>query len=165
MARLASRPKRGALKGARRVRRLLKRLPDTVAAEMAEVMKANGPAIRAYAQAAAPDKSGALRRAIAWKFNARSLSLRVGLLTRAVARRLFYARILEFGRAAQTVTVRRRTRTGRTAIYRLRIKAIDDRRFDFVSGRAYRFARQTLQPDLIKVWQRALAKAAGGGDD
>jgi hypothetical protein len=157
--------KRGALKGARKVKRLLKRLPDEVSAEMAAVLKEHGPVITAYAKAAAPQRSGALSRAISWKVLPKSLSLRVGLLTKATSRKLFYARILEFGRKAQTVVVKRRTKTGRVSAYRLRVKAISRGRYDFLAGRAMTFATSNIRPALSKVWERALVKASSGGSD
>jgi hypothetical protein len=156
--------KRGALKGARKVKRLLKRLPDDVSAQMAAVLKQHAPAITAYAKAAAPQRSGALARAISWKVLPKSLSLRVGLLNKAISRKLFYARILEFGRKAQTVVVKRRTKTGRVA-YRLRVKPINRGRYDFLAGRAMTFATGTIRPDLVKLWERALQRAASGGGD
>lgn len=157
--------KRGALKGARRVKRLLKRLPDDVRIEMAAVLTEHAPAITAYAKAAAPQRSGELAKAIKWKVSAKTLSLRVGLLTRAESRRLFYARILEFGRKAQTVVAKRRTKSGRTAAYRLRVKPINRARYDFLAGRAMTFATGTLRPALGTVWERALRRAGGGGDE
>ena len=151
------------LSGARRVRRLLKRLPDDVRTEMAGVLQQQGPIITAYARAAAPRRTGKLERAIDWRVRPKSLSLRVGLLTKKVASDLFYARILEFGRKAKTVVAKRRTRAGRIA-YRLRVKPIARDRYDFLSGRARRFAIESLRPRLDKVWTRALANAAGGDE-
>lgn len=156
--------KRGALKGARRVKRLLKRLPDDVAVEMVAVLREHAPAITAYAKAAAPYGKGKLTRAIAWKVLPKSLSLRVGLLTKAIARPLFYARILEFGRKAATVIVKRRTKTGQST-YRLRVSPIARGRYDFLAGRAMTFAASKLRPDLGKIWERALRRAGGGGDE
>jgi hypothetical protein len=159
--------KRGALKGARKVKRLLKRLPDDVNAEMAAVLRDHGPAITAYAKAAVPNKksTGKLAQAINWKVLPKSLSLRVGLLTKATSRRLFYARILEFGRKGQTVVAKRRTKTGRVSAYRLRVKPINRGRYDFLAGRAMTFATANIRPALGKVWERALTKAASGGGD
>lgn len=154
--------RRGSLRGASKVRKLLKRLPDDVAAEMVGVLRANGPIISAYARAAAPAQTGKLRRAIDWRVRPKSLSLRVGLLTKAVARDLFYARIIEFGRKARTVVVKRRTRGGGVSAYRLRVSPIGRGTYDFLAGRAMRFAREKLRPDLAKVWERALSNAASG---
>lgn len=151
------------LKGARRVKRLLKRLPDDVRAEMVGVLQQQGPIITAYARAAAPQRTGKLQRAIDWRVRPKSLSLRVGLLTKRVASDLFYARILEFGRKAKTVVAKRRTRGGRVA-YRLRVSPISRGRYDFLSGRAKRFAIESLRPHLGRVWTRALANAAGGDE-
>ncbi len=157
--------KRGALKGARKVKRLLKRLPDEVSREMVAVLNEHGPAIAAYARAAAPERTGALAKAIGWKVLPKGLSLRVGLLTKAISSRLFYARFLEFGRRGQTVTVKRRTKTGRTAVYRLRVKPISRARYDFVAGRAMSFATAKLRPELSKIWERALRRAAGASGE
>lgn len=163
---MTSRPrKRGALKGARRVKRLLKRLPDEVSAEMVDVLNAQAPFIAGYAREAAPRRSGKLASAIKWKVLPKSLSLRVGLLTRAVARDLFYGRILEFGRRAQTVTAKRAKPNGGFTTYRIRVPAISRARYDFLAGRAMTFATQRLRPELSKVWERALRRAGSGGSD
>jgi hypothetical protein len=65
---------------------------------------------------------------------------------------------------AQTVVVKRRTKTGRVA-YRLRVKPINRGRYDFLAGRAMTFATGTIRPDLVKLWERALQRAASGGGD
>ncbi len=156
---------RGALKGARRVSKLLKRLPDDVAAEMRAAMTEAGPVIAAYARAAAPQRSGALQRGIQWRLAPKTLRLRIGLLGKAANARLFYARILEFGRKAKTVTVRRSIGPGKRAVYQLRVKAIAPGQYDFLAGRAYRFAAEQLRPKLSTIWQKALQRASGGGDE
>lgn len=157
--------RRGALKGARRVGKLLKRLPGDVSAEMRAAMTEAGPVIAAYAKTAAPRRSGATAQAIQWRMAPKTLQLRVGLFGKAVNLRLFYARILEFGRKAQTVTVRRYTGTGRRSAYRLRVRAIEPGRYDFLAGRAYRFAAEQLRPRLATIWEKALRRAGGGGDE
>jgi hypothetical protein len=157
--------KRGALKGARKVSRLLKRLPETVRGEVVAVLKEKAPVITSYSQSAAPSKTGELRRAIKWKVSEKTLRLRIGLFGTKLNADLFRARILERGRRAQTVVVKRRVKGGGKSAYRLRVSPIGRGRYDFLAGRAMRFAIATLQPDLRKVWDRALRKAAGVGDD
>ena len=157
--------KRGALKGARRVSRMLKRLPDTVRGEIIEVYREHAPAITTYARTAAPSGTGRLARSIRSRIFEKTLKLRIGLFGAKLNADLFYARILERGRRAQTVVVKRRVKGGGKSAYRLRVKAIGRGRYDFLAGRAMGFAIDTLRPSLKQVWERALKKAAGVGDD
>ena len=157
--------KRGALKGARRVSRLLKRLPNTVGGEIIEVYREAAPTITAYSQAAAPTRTGELARNIKWRVFEKTLRLRIGLFGAKLNRDLFRARILERGRKARTVVVKRRVKGGGKVAYRLRVSAIGRGRYDFLAGRAMGFAIETLRPKLGKVWERALRKAGGVGDD
>jgi hypothetical protein len=156
---------RRALKGARRVSKLLKQLPDEVTAEMRTVLLEKAPVITAYAKAAAPSRTGAMARAINFRLSPKTLRLRIGYLTKQSAQDFFYARILEFGRKAQTVKVNRFTGPGKRAVYQLRVKAIDRGKYDFLAGRAMRFAISQVQPRLATVWEKALRRAGAGGDE
>lgn len=163
------RRKAGAVQGAGRVRRLLKRLPSDVSGEMVGVLREKAPAITAYSKMEAPSLTGALRSKIDWKVYPKSTSLRVGLIGKAANRQFFYARILEGGRGfkrSTSKTIRRRLAGGGLSkAYRMFIRRISSGRYDFTRGRAAKAASMILKPDLEKVWQRALSRAAEGGGE
>jgi hypothetical protein len=163
------RRKVGAVQGAGRTRRLLKRLPADVSGEMVEVLRNKAPAITAYSRMEAPSLTGGLRGKIDWKLYPKTASLRVGLIGKAANRQFFYARILEGGRGfkrSTSKTIRRRLAGGGfSRAYRMIIRRISSGRYDFTRGRAAKAATMILKPDLEKVWQRALSRAAGGGDE
>lgn len=143
--------------------RLIRNLPEAARAELADVLQDVAPAVRSTMLARVPRRSGALAAAIAVKVYPRTLRLRAGLLTRARARRLFYARILEYGRKAQTVNVRRRTPSGGRVAYVMRVAPI-------AAGRFIRGAMPELQTQLRvrlkEIWARILQQASRGmGND
>ena len=155
--------KRG-LKGASIVRRLLRDMPDAMRGEIVDLMQEKAPAALAIARGGAPARTGALRAALSVKVYPKAVRLRVGLLGKAVNRRLFYGRILEAGRRAQTVNVRRRTSSG-VSSYALRVSPISNRAYDMVEGPAKRQIRSLMFDQLHGIWERALRKAAMGGLD
>jgi hypothetical protein len=155
--------KRG-LKGAGDVRRLLKNMPDAVKGEIVSLYQSAAPKALSIARAGAPVRTGALRSALSAKVFPKSIRLRVGLLGKAVNRRLFYGRILEVGRKAQTVRARRRSGGG-TSTYAMRISPIPAARYDIVQGRARRSIRALITGPLRGIWEKALRRAAFGGTD
>jgi hypothetical protein len=163
------RRKAGAVRGAGKVRRLLKRLPADVSGEMVGVLRDKAPAITAYSKMETPSLTGGLRGKIDWKVYPKSTSLRVGLIGKAANRQFFYARILEGGRGFKRTTsktIRRRLAGGGLSkAYRMVIRRISSGRYDFTRGRAAKAASRILKPDLEKVWQRALSRAAEGGGE
>ncbi len=145
------------------IRRMIRRLPEAQKAEVASVFQSEGPVILAYAKASTPKKTGKLRNAITMKFSAKTLRLQIGLLTKKARRELFYGPILEKGRKPQTVRVRRRTASGDTITYSLRVKAMDKSEYDIVFGRVTEFARRRLKDPLKAAWQKAIGRAGNGG--
>lgn len=157
--------RRSGVKGAGRVRRMLRRLPDAIRTEIAKEMKAAGSTLLAAARRETPRRSGNLASLLSTKFYDKSLRLRVGLIGKAANRAGWYGRILEAGRKPQTVRVTRRTSNG-VVSYALRVKAMPASRFDIVRGRTRSLAQRLLRPVLGRIYNRALSKAAsGGGDD
>ncbi|HEX7742276.1 MAG TPA: hypothetical protein VF442_07560 [Sphingobium sp.] len=152
---------------------MMRQLPDAMKAEIREVLDRGGRAMVATMRARAPRKTGALHAGISYRIMA-SMKLRVGLLgTKRGRARLFYGRIQDLGRKAQTVTVTRRKtgvnnglRGGRkkaedvVSVYRLRVRPMAPKRF--VTGRMPDL-RNMLTRDLKAAWSRALARLAGGG--
>jgi len=92
----------------------------------------------------------------------KSLSLKLGLVTKRTQRQGFYGFILDQGRKAQTVQAKRRNRaTGTVSTYSLRVKGIARTRYNFVFGRIKDF-RQNELPRLRDALERVLGRAARG---
>lgn len=146
-----------------RVRRVLQGMGPEVEKQVLASYQRHAPAILAYARGEAPSRSGNLRARLAFKIFPKTLRLRIGLLTRAVQRKVWYARILEYGRRAQSVRVkRRRPVSGGLTQYVMRVKAIPAGRYDFVRGRAEEFMQRTLGADLRNVLNKALKRLSAG---
>lgn len=147
------------VKGAAAFRKRLKRLPDTVSTGIVEVLDEGGQKIRAAMQARARHRTGKLAAGVKYKVLPKSLRLQVGLLGTPRGRaKLFYGFILDKGRKAQTVVIKRGPRTGR----RMKIRAHEGD--SFVSGR-YRELRDLINRRANSVFDRALARISGGASD
>lgn len=151
------------LKGVKHIRRLLARLPDEVRAEMVKALEEAAPVALAIARRGNfRDRTGKLRRLLKAKVRPRSLRLLVGLITAKDRRDGFYGGILEGGRAAKVVTVRRAGKT-----YQLPIKPLSRSTYDIVRGRQQPLIRKAVENAVSPVWDRALrrATAAAGSAD
>lgn len=147
------------VKGARAFRRRLKQLPDSVSAEIVDVLDEGGQKIRAAMQARARRKTGKLVAGVKYKVLPKTLRLQVGLLGTPKGRaKLFYGFILDKGRVAKTVTIKRGPRAGSSMKIRAR------RGDNFVSGR-YRELRDLINARANRVFDRALARIGGGSSD
>lgn len=158
---MAARRGKSGLKGAGKVRRLLKRLPDEARASIVAELEKAAPVILSAARAETPVRTGALRRALEAKVFAKTMRLRVGLLTKAKRSKFFYGWILEAGRKPQTV----RARKAGGQPYQLRVKAISRERYDIVKGRTKALAQRLVRPGLDRAFRVALSKAATGNFD
>lgn len=147
------------VKGVRAFRQRLKKLPDAVTAEIIDVLDDGGQKMRAAMQARARRRTGKLAAGVKYKVLPKSLRLQVGLLGTPRGRaKLFYGFILDKGRKAKTVTIRRGPRTGRS----MKVRA---RKGDhFVSGR-YRELRELINRRANQVFDRALKRIGSGGRD
>lgn len=155
---MAYRKKR--VQGAASVRRVMKNLPDAMRDEMVDVLEEGSIELQRLVVAATPRRTGSLRAGIKRRVLKQSLRMQVGLLgTKKGRARLFYGRILDLGRKAQTVNV---TRRKNAAPYLMRVRGIQAKRF--VTGR-YPDVRAVIGRKLRGIWERALPKAAGGGSD
>lgn len=148
------------IRGVAKTRRLLKRLPEEMRAEMIGVLQRIGAATLGAARRETPTRSGLGRSLLAYKVYPKSLRLRMGLLTKKQNSRAFYLHILDVGRKAQTVTV---TRKKGVAPYKLRVSPIAAGKFDIVYGRTRALAKRLAGGILGGIYKRALTKAAGGG--
>lgn len=153
-----------ALQGSKSFRRLLKNIPSEARVEIAHAMEDVGPRLAAQMRANTPEKSGALRAGIKWRVSRRLLRLQVGLIgTKRGRAKLFYGYILNFGRKAQKVNVRRRTPSGAVSSYVMNVRGI--RAKHFVTG-GYRDLRSQLNAKLRDIWSKILKHAsAGAGND
>jgi hypothetical protein len=143
------------LRGDRDFRRLLKNMDQDIRGEIVVRLSLLGREMLPLVQASVPERTGALKRGVSMKFYPATLRLRIGLLSRPVARRLYYARIIEFGRKAQTVTAKRHGKS-----YQLRVKAMAPRSFLFQPTRA---VRSEFRRRLLGLWHETLRKASAGG--
>ena len=146
-----------------RIRRILSNIGPESEKEVLNAYHQHGPAILAYARSETPSRSGKLRAALNFKIYPKALRFRIGLLTKAVQRRVWYARILEYGRKSKVVTVKRRKPvSGGVAVYLMRIRAIPAGRYDFVRGRTEQFLDRTLGESLRKTLGNALRRLSVG---
>jgi len=176
---------RSRVRGAKTFRRILRGMPDAMRNELAGEMQQGGAELLAAMRSRAPrGATGKLASGLTAKVYPRYLRLRVGYIGKRVNSRLFYARILEFGRRAQTVSVSRLNKGGRQAwrsrirarqarlsrkphdlvsVYQLRVKPLAPRRFVYgpLTNLRVVFGRR-----LRGAWDRALKSIAGAnGND
>ena len=155
------------LHGAARARRMLKELGPAIEAEMVEELKRLAPMVEAEMKASIPVKTGGLRSAITSKVYPKTLRMRVGLLTKKAKRAYFYGWILERGRRARSVLVRRGPRKyarGRIVeaeqTYNLKVSPISRDKYDFIFGATRRRIQALTKKSLNRVYERALRRAS-----
>ncbi len=170
------------LRGLTRTKRILRRLPDDTAAEVVTELNVTGRSILNAVLARTPRRRGHLRAAIRMKVLPKSLRLQIGLIgSKAERNDVFYGRILDLGRKAQTVLVQRRRRvevtysSGATysilrlrhgrkisddivSTYRMNVPAIEPKRF--ITGR-YPELRSELTRNMKGIYSRGLRRSAG----
>jgi hypothetical protein len=160
--------RRSSVKGATSFRRLVRQLPDASQAELLVLLNQAGPVIAARMKARTPvlatprkdRQAGALRDGIAWKVNARSMTLQVGLLGTPRGRaKLFYGHIIDVGRKAKTVTIKRGAHEGSA----LHVRALTPLRLVYKGLQDF---RSGFLPEYRQLMDRILLRAAqGAGDD
>jgi hypothetical protein len=167
-------PRSSRLQGIISVRKLLKRLPDAVRQELIVQHHLTGREVLALQNAKVPRKTGALQRGLSMKVLPATGTLRVGLIGKPTNRRLFYGRIVQFGRKAQVVIATRKyaalaghkafgrnyknaaLKAGIKGTYRLRVPAMAGRNF------IYPMTREQIAAPYANIWVRALTKAGMG---
>lgn len=143
----------------RRNRRILRQLPDAMRTEIIDALDKGGVAMAAAIKSRTPRRTGALRGGIRYKVYPRTLKLRIGLVgPRRQWAALFYGWILNFGRKSQTVKARRAG--GKP--YQLRVRALAAKQF--VTGQLPNL-RAVMNRQLNNIWDRALARVAGGKNE
>ena len=161
------------VRGDKSFRKLLKRMPETAQDEMVDALDDAGTVLLSAMKADVPRRTGALARGLSKKLLRGSMKLKVGFIGKGVNRKLFYGRIVEFGRRAQTVTVVRGTTRSKSASarsrrargvrlskpYKLRVRAMRGRPFVYSKRRDVR----VVMNDLLRAyWDRVLSEAAQG---
>jgi hypothetical protein len=145
--------------GAKSAKRLVRNIPEAMRGELADALEVGGSDLYRAIYARAPYRTGATRAQLRKKVYPKTLRLRIGFFDKGKNARTFIARILEFGRKAQTVPIKRGPRAGSS----MKVGAIAPRRF--VYGPLTDLRRE-FRKQLKGVWDRVLKQAAGGaGDD
>ncbi|WP_174286635.1 HK97 gp10 family phage protein [Sphingomonas bacterium] len=111
---------RSTIKGAASFKRLIKALPDTANKRLIGFLNDAGPVLVGVMQSQLPvlasprpnRTAGALRDSIKYKVTPTTLNLKVGQIAKRDV--LFYGHILNVGRKAKTVPIRRGPRAGAT---------------------------------------------------
>lgn len=150
------------VRGDRAFGRILKQLPDTVAAGIREQLNQQGRMLLSLMQRKVPVKTGALEEALSYRVPPVRLQLKVGLLGAATNRRLYYGRIIEFGRRrypkARRAKDYRVIRTGSRDLLKLRDSSTRVPPHHFV----YTVTRDQLYAPYRNIWDKALGKATAG---
>ncbi len=160
------------------VRRTLRGLPKAVQDELLAEFETIGAKIAAEMRTRSPKKTKALEKGIDHKVFPNSLRLEVGLRNLKKGRAdLFYGRIQDLGRRAQTVLVQRLVKGGRAkwvgriasgkarsrvkprdlvASYSMRVRSMPGKKF--VTGK-FPDLRQEARSGLQGIYARAIGKA------
>lgn len=151
------------VRGGAKIRRLMRRMPEAVQTEIVGSLDRWGGELATAIRARTPrGKTGRLLAGIKHKVFPKSLRMQVGLLvTKKERQDLFYGRILDLGRKAQQVRVRRRTKSGRISSFVMNVGAI--RAKHFVTGPLSNL-RAGLNRHIKGIWDRALRKVSEGGE-
>jgi len=149
------------VEGSQRIRRLLGRLPEQVKQQLRGTMETIATQELAQMKARAPRGRtgkvvGALSKAVLGRtLNNNMIIMQVGMIDKALYRKAWYARVIEFGRKAKVMQTRK-VRKKRS--YTLRVAAMAPRPFVHV----YANPRAMVGGRLDGVWRRALERAATG---
>ena len=156
---------RSRVRGAARLRKVLKQLPEASREELADTMNVIAFRLLGQAKAEVPVRTGRLRGLLSAKVLVKSLTIKLGLVGKRQARQGFYGFILDQGRKAQVAKAKRRNKqTGTVSTYTVRVRAISRERYNFVFGRLRDFRKNDL-PRLRDALDRVLSRAARGGID
>jgi hypothetical protein len=146
------------IRGDRRFRKILARLPMAIREEMLVMLDDVGDELLPLMRAGAPVKTGAVRGALSKRLQRGIVRLRVGLVGKPINRRLFYAGIIEFGRKAGGRGIKRGTPKYNAGVGRML-------RRPFINTPATRAIRNNLAGKITPYWDRVLARAAAGQND
>lgn len=166
------------VRGDRSFVRLLKQLPDSVRGELRQELDQTGRMLLGRALARVPVYAGkarkgivpgALKAGLSYRLTPVRLNLKVGLVGKAINKKLFYGRLVEFGHRianARTGTLKKLDPiSGRSVGARLaRLKRRREIRVDGVAPRPFLFTttRQEIYRPFQRMWGEALRRAAAG---
>lgn len=167
--------RRSRVQGASTIRQMLRRLPDEAKAGLLTELHRGGRDMQKRMQGRAPYRTGATRAGISYRVYPKTLRMIVGLISTKRGRsRLFYARIQDLGRKAQTVTVRRFRAGGQRLMFRgqkfgpdvqtyqMNVRAMRPKRF--ITG-GMPDLRKILGSNLRSLWTRALGRIRSSGGE
>lgn len=147
-------------KGGKRFKRILQQLPDEARRDLVDAFGRAGRRAQAAMRARAKRKTGNLQQGVKYLVRPKTLRLQVGLLgTKRGRSKLFYGFVLDKGRTAKTVRIKRGPRAGANMKIR---KLVGDR---FVSGE-YPDLRDSINREVKPLFSRILSRLSqGGGND
>jgi hypothetical protein len=168
------------IRGERSFARIIKQLPDDVADEIRKQMNATGKMLLARAQSKVPVYSGkkrkglppgALKSGLSYRVPPKRLSLKVGLVGKAVNKKLFYGYLVEHGHRIgfRGNTLEKQEKITATGIRGrlLRARRRRDVRLNGVPPHPflYTVSREEIYGPFRKIWGRALQRAVAGASD
>jgi hypothetical protein len=146
--------------GAATISRMLRTVADEVSLPIQTELHRAGNEMQRRMKGRAPSRTGATRSAISYRVYPKTLRLVVGLIgTKRSRNPLFYVRIQDLGRKAQTVQVRR-SRRGVVSSYAMNVRAMAAKRF--ITG-GMPDLRRLLRANLKGIWRRALGRVSRSG--
>jgi hypothetical protein len=143
------------IRGDRAFGRLIKQLPESVTSELRAQLNSTGRLLLAQERRRAPVRTGKLQAALSYQVAPKRLNLKVGLIGKAINRKLFYGLFVEQGRHGGGRGVKRKS-----AKYAAGVGATPAHHFVWVAG-----LREQIYPAFREIWTRALTKAGQGSSD
>ena len=146
------------LKGDRAFRRLLKQMIPAIRQECEERIEAFAKKLAAVQKASGRfrSRSGSLRNAINYQILRQSLKAKVGIIGIGLNRKLFYGKIIEFGRKGGGRGVKRKSLKYLAGVGRTRPD-------HFIYG--HKTEHEEFRKGFNTYWDRVLAKASSGASD
>jgi hypothetical protein len=142
------------IRGDRAFGRLIKQLPIAVENDIRAQLHQSGRMLLSLAQRHVPVRTGALASALSYSIPPKRLSLKVGLVGKALNQKLFYGHIIEFGRKAGGRGVKRGTPK-----YSAGVGKLPPHHF------VYLVTREQMYAPFRGIWDAALRKSAAGASD
>jgi len=142
------------VRGDRAFKRIIDRLPAAVRSEIIVQLNILGRDVLAQERGAAPIKTGTMRDALSMRVLPASLKLKVGIIGKALNKRLFYSHVVQFGRKGGGRGIKRGS-----AKYLAGIGATKPRNF------IYTKSRDEMYAPFREIWTRALNRASEGVSD
>lgn len=130
-------------------------MSPAIQGEVETLLRETGAQVLTEQKSRVPVRTGALKQGLSMKVLPKSRRLQVGLIGKPVNRKLYYGRIVEFGRKGQTVRARRAG--GKP--YLMKVRGMAPRPF------VYSVNREDIYSRFRSLWDRVLGRAAAGVSD